>query len=105
MARQGDFVSPAIFALICALISGLLSGLLGLLLTPFLAGSGDTGEALAGGMFGFLATVILSPIYTAIGLFITAGVYHLLVLAFARPTNAGFEATFRVVCYVSATSS
>lgn len=33
---------------------------------------------------------------------ILSGVYHLLVLALVRPSNAGFEATFRVVCYVSA---
>ncbi len=34
-------------------------------------------------------------------MFIGAGVYHLFVLLFVRPANAGFEATFRVVSYAS----
>ena len=103
IARQGDFVNPAIFALICALISALLSGIISLVLSPLFAGPSDTaGETLAGGVVGFLLTLILSPIYTAVALLIGAGIYHLLVLLFVRPGNAGFEATFRVVCYVAA---
>ena len=102
MARGGDFLNPAVFALICGVISALLSGLVGLVLTPLFSGAGGTGEALAGGVVGFVLGVILSPIYAAVGLLITAGVYHLLVMALVRPSNAGFEATFRVVCYVSA---
>lgn len=102
IARGGDFVNPAIFALICALISALLSGIIGLVISPFFAAPGDTGSALAGGLVGFIATLILSPIYTAVALLIGAGIYHLLVMLFVRPANAGFEATFRVVCYVAA---
>jgi hypothetical protein len=103
IARRGDFVNPAIFALICALISALLGGLISLIFAPFLAGPGDTaGEALAGGVVGFILTLILSPIYTAVALLIGAGIYHLLVLLLVRPNHAGFEATFRVVCYVAA---
>jgi hypothetical protein len=103
MSRRGDFVNPAIFALICALISALLGGIISLALSPLFAGPGDTaGETLAGGVVGFVLTVILSPIYTAVGLLIGAGIYHLLVLLLVRPGNAGFEATFRVVCYVAA---
>ncbi len=102
MAKRGDFLNPAIFALICALISAVLSGLISLVLSPFFAAPGETAEAFAGGLVGFVFTVILSPIYTAVALLIGAGVYHLLVLLFVRPGNAGFEATFRVVCYVAA---
>lgn len=51
---------------------------------------------------GFVLGVILSPIYTAIGLFLTAGMYHLLVLSLVQPANAGFKATFRVVSYAPA---
>jgi len=103
IARQGDFLNPAIFALICALISALLGGIISLVISPFFAGPGDTaGEALAGGLVGFILTLILSPIYTAVGLLIGAGIYHLLVFLLVRPSNAGFEATFRVVCYVAA---
>jgi hypothetical protein len=103
IARRGDFFNPAIFALICALISALLGGLLSLVFAPFLAGPEDTaGEALAGGLVGFIVTLILSPIYTVVALLIGAGIYHLLVLLLVRPSHAGFEATFRVVCYVAA---
>lgn len=99
IARQGDFVNPAIFALICALISAVLSGILGLIFAPLLASPGDTGEAFAGGIGGFIVSLILTPIYAAIGLAIGAGIFQLLVLLFVRPGNAGFEATFRVVSY------
>ncbi len=99
MARQGDFINPAVYVAIIALITALLGGLLGLVLSPFFAGPGDTGEALAVGVVGFISGLILGPILTLIGLLIAAGVYHLLVLLLVRPTNAGFEATFRVVCY------
>jgi hypothetical protein len=47
--------------------------------------------------------VIGSPIGAAIGLFVGAGILHLLVLLLVRPTNAGFEATFRVVAYAFVT--
>ncbi len=102
IARQGDFLNPAIFALICALISALLSGILSFVLSPLFAVPGETDEALAGGILGFVLSLILSPIYTAIALIVGAAIYHLLVLLFVRPGNAGFEATFRVVCYVAA---
>jgi hypothetical protein len=38
-----------------------------------------------------------------IALFIASGVFHLFVLLFVRPRNAGFEATLRVVSYSSVT--
>jgi hypothetical protein len=99
IARQGDFVNPAIYAVIIALITALLGGIIGLVLSPFLAGPGNTGEALAGGAVGFIVGLIFGPIVTAIVLLIVAGIYHLLVMLLVKPTNAGFEATFRVVCY------
>ena len=94
IARRGDFVGPLVFAVICALISGLLSGLLGFLLALI---GGDIGTALV----GLLSGIFLTPIVTVIGLFIGAGVYHLLVVLLIKPSNAGFEATFRVAAYVS----
>lgn len=93
--KQGDFLNPLIFAVICALISGILGGILGFLIN-LITGNG-IGSAF-GGLFG---TIILTPIFTAIGLFIGAAIYHLLVFLLVKPSNAGFEATFRVVAYVS----
>jgi hypothetical protein len=103
IARQGNFVNPLVFALICALISALLSGIIGLIFAPLFAGPGDTGEAFAGGIVGLVVTLILSPILTTIGLIIAAGIFHLLVLIFVRPSNMGFEATFRVASYTQVT--
>lgn len=103
IARQGNFVNPLVFALICALISALLSGILGLIFAPLFASPGDTGEAFAGGIGGLIGALILSPILTAIGLVIAAGIFHLLVLIFVRPSNMGFEATFRVASYAQVT--
>lgn len=99
IARRGDFINPAVFAVICALISALLGGILSMILTPLFAGPGDTGEAFAGGVVGFVTSLILTPIYAAIALLIGAGILHLLVLLFVRPSNAGFEATFRALTY------
>ena len=47
---------------------------------------------------------ILTPIGATIGLFILAGIAHLLVMLFVGSENSGFESTFRVVSYVSVTN-
>jgi len=101
--RRGNFLSPLIFALICIEISTILGGLLRL------AWQGETmGGVRFEGMdysFGsFIADVILAPIGGAIGLFILAAIAHLLVMLFVGEGNSGYEATFRVVSYVSVTS-
>ena len=97
--RQGDFLNPLIFAIICTAISALLSGIIAVLIAA--VGAGDQGFGAAA--VGFFGGVILAPIYTAVGLFIGAGIFHLLVMLLVRPSNAGFEATFRVVAYASVT--
>ena len=97
IARGGDLAGPLVFALICAVINGVLTGILGLLIS--LASGNGFGAAIG----SLLAGVFGVPIATAIGLFIGAGICHLLVLLLVRPSNAGFEATFRVVAYSSAT--
>src|SRR5215203_230812 len=97
--RQGDLVNPLIFAVICALISALLGCILSLVLSPLFSGPGDAGEALAGGAVGFVASLILTPIFVVIALFIGAAVTHLLVMLLVKPQHAGFEATFRVGAY------
>src|SRR5215217_6926879 len=66
--RRGDFVNPLIFAVICYEIFTILSGIF------HLAGIG--GQR---GFGGFIASLILAPIFAAIGLFIGAAILHLLV--------------------------
>lgn len=96
--RQNGFAAPLVYALICSVIAGVLGGIVNLLLALAL---GEQGIAGAVGVLFF--TIILTPILTVIGLFIGAGIYHLLVLLLIKPSNAGFEATFRVVAYASVT--
>ena len=94
--REGDFLNPLIFAIICALITGVIGGILRLIFT--LVRGGGFGGALG----SLIANIIFIPIGTAIGLFIGAAIYHLIVLLIVRPSHAGYEATFRAVAYASA---
>ena len=93
--RQGDFLNPLLFAIICAVISGLLGGILRLLINLV------TGEGVGDAFAGLFGTIIITPIATAIGLFIGAAIYHLLVLLIIRPSHQGYEATLRVIAYAS----
>ena len=92
--RQGDVINPLIFAIICYEVAAILGGLLRLV------GIGATNQ----GLGGFIASIILAPIFAAIGLFIGAGILHLLVMLIVGSRNSGFEATFRVGAYAAVTS-
>lgn len=94
MKRSGDFVGPLVFTLICALIGGILSGAIALL-------SGLVKGELATALGGFFGGIFLTPIFAVIGLFIAAGILHLVVMLLVRPQNAGFEASYRVMAYLS----
>lgn len=91
--RQGDLLNPLIFAVICYFVYTLLGGILRL-----------AGVGAEMGFGGFLGALVLSPLFAAIGLFIGAGILHLLVMLFVGSSNAGFEGTFRVVAYAAVTS-
>ena len=91
--RQGDFINPLIFAIICYEVSVILGGLLRLV-----------GIGADQGFGGFIGSIILGPIFAVIGLFIGAGIIHLLVMLIIGSRNSGFEATFRVLAYSSVTS-
>jgi hypothetical protein len=89
--RQGDFINPLIFAIICYEVAAILGGIIAVAF-------GNQGFG------GFIGDVILAPIFAAIGLFIGAGILHLLVMLIVGSRNAGFEATFRVGAYAAVTS-
>jgi hypothetical protein len=91
--HQGDFVNPLIFAIICYEVSAILGGLLSLV-----------GVAGSRGFGAFLIGIILAPIGAAIGLFIGAGILHLLVMLIVGSRNAGYEGTFRVGAYSAVTT-
>lgn len=98
LPRQGGFVPPLVFALICSVIAGVLAGIVNALVGLTFSNQG-IGTVLGALVF----TIILTPIFTAIGLFVGAAIFHLLVFLLVKPSNAGFEATFRVGAYISAT--
>src|SRR5215212_9557708 len=89
--RQGDFINPLIFAIICYEVSAILGGIIGLAFR-------------SQGFGGFIGGIILAPIGTAIVLFIGAGILHLLVMVIVGSRNSGYEATFRVGAYAAVTS-
>lgn len=95
MNRQGDFVNPLLFSLICSEIAAIIGGFLGVIGSVVGLGARGVGEALV----GFFASLILTPIIAVIALFIVAGIIHLLVILLARPVSTGFETTFRVIAY------
>jgi hypothetical protein len=91
--RQGDFINPLIFAIICYEVAAILGGLLSLV-----------GIGADQGFGGFIGSIILAPIFAAIGLFIFSGILHLLVMLIVGSRNSGFEATLRVLAYSAVTS-
>ncbi len=103
LPRQGSFVGPLVFALICVEISAILVGLLTFIDVP----GGVTSLFGARGNQGFLAFVgglVIAPLAAAVGVFLSALLTHLLVLLVVGSGHSGFGSTFRVVCYSSVTS-
>ncbi len=103
LPRQGNFLNPLVFALICIEISVILVGLLTFKDVPgginWLFGArGDQG------FLAFVGGVVLAPIAGAVGVFLTALVTHLLVMIVVGRGHSGFGATFRIVAYSSVTS-
>ncbi|HZG62328.1 MAG TPA: YIP1 family protein [Rubrobacteraceae bacterium] len=105
LPRRGVLLSPLIFALICTEISAILGGVLRLagVGESFLAGYGIQVPENQG--FGeFVGSVIFAPIGGIIGVFVIAGIAHLLVILVVGTTRSGFGATFRVASYTTVTS-
>jgi hypothetical protein len=105
LPRRGSLLNPLVFALICTEIAAILGGLLSL------AGAGGAFVTEYGfevpeneGVGEFIGSVVFAPIGSAIGVFVVAGIAHLLVRLVVGATNAGCGATFRVAAYTSVTS-
>ena len=103
LPRQGSFLGPLVFALICIEVSVVLVGLLTFLGTPggvtWLFGVRDDQ-----GFLAFLGGLVIAPIAGTLGVFLTALVTHLLVILVVGSGHSGFGATFRIVAYSSVTS-
>ena len=101
--RQGNYLRPLVFGLVCVTISTILGGLLRLAWGTQTAG-GVRFQAQDYGFGDFILSVIFAPLGGAVGLFVLAAIVHLLVMIFVGSGNSGFESTFRVVSYVSVTN-
>ncbi len=111
LPTNGGYRNPLAFGTICVLIATIVGTVLGfglqaLFLLPLL-GQGSGGDfpfaaaTTAIVLLGiFVAVVVLTPLFAAIGLFLGAGIYHLFVMLLVRP-NMGYEATFRATAYSS----
>jgi hypothetical protein len=106
MPVRGGYFEPLLYAVITTLV-GLLGGfLLQIPLTLLQAGMAGAamsnlvaGLSLAVMLFVALIAVILSPIFIVIGEFIGAIIAHFFVWLLGG--RAGFEATFRVLCFAN----
>lgn len=99
LSGSGGFSHPAAFYLLImevpalALVFWLMSGLFPEAQTE---ASGLFEMGLTG--IGALTFLLVFPVFMVINLFLSSGVYHILLLTLGEG-NAGFEGTFRVVCY------
>jgi hypothetical protein len=105
LPRRGSLLNPLVFALICTEIAAIVGGILSL---AGVGGAFVTGYGFQvpenQGLGEFIGSVVFAPIGGAIGVFVVAGIAHLLVRLVVGATNAGFGATFRVAAYTSVTS-
>ena len=105
LPRRGSLLNPLVFALICTEIAAILGGILSLAGVggAFVTGYGF--QVPENQSFGeFIGSVVFAPIGSAIGVFVVAGIAHLLVRLVVGANNTGFGATFRVAAYTSVTS-
>jgi hypothetical protein len=111
LPTKGGYLNPLSFAMICVLLATIVGSILGfglqaLTLIPLLQQDMGSelpfsGATLALILVGFfIALLMLSPLSAAIGLFIGAGIYHVVVMLFVRD-NMGYQATFRAMAYAS----
>ncbi|RKZ31878.1 hypothetical protein DRQ36_00615 [bacterium] len=108
MPLSGGFGSPLIYAIILGTVGAILGQIWGILLNligfsaqGMLGIQPDVGSFAAGtisGIAGAIIGIIIAPIGVAIGSFVWAGIYHLMLMIVGG-ANEDYEATFRVVAF------
>ena len=86
--RVGDYLTPTLFVAVCSFISYILSGLYYHLYLDFEPRT-------------YALSVFFSPLMNILFAFLAACVIHPFVRLTQGLGNAGFEATYRVMCYSS----
>src|SRR5918911_710961 len=95
LPRQGSFLGPLVFALICIEVSVFLVGLLTFLDVP----GGVTwlfGARQDQGFLEFLGGLVVAPIAGGVGVFLAALATHVLVVLVAGSEHSGVGGAFRV---------
>lgn len=112
MPVTGGLGSPLLYAVIIAYVGLVASTIYNLVFRSVLSssltqmGSGGELERLApflAGTTSLVLNLLFGPVFIVIGLFIGAGIFHLVLLALGGATR-GFEATFRVAAFSQAAS-
>ena len=112
MPVTGGLGSPLLYAVIIAYVGLIASTIYNLVFRSVLSssmtqmGSGGELERLApflAGTTSLVVNLLFGPVFIVIGLFIGAGLFHLMLLALGGATR-GFEATFRVAAFGQAAS-
>ncbi len=105
LRADGDYGSPILFGVILSLVGQLFAQFWGMLVGA--AGTSMLGEELGGmpfaggGIGSVVLTLILTPIFYVILLFIMSGIYHLCLMLIASVEGSAFEGTLKVVAYSS----
>jgi hypothetical protein len=112
MPVRGGIGGPLLYAVIVGYIGLFASTIYNLVFRSVLTsslsrmGGNRDFERLAGfmqGGVGLVMNLILGPVFIVIGLFVSAGIVHLVLLGLGG-AQRGFEATFRVASYSQAAS-
>jgi hypothetical protein len=110
--RRGDLLGPLLFALVTYWLALVAQWAVGLLVgAPFEFLFPREPEEVALGMAANLVVmvflVVLSPVFIVLGTFLHSAILHLCLwlVGGLGGSRAGFEGTFRVVCYSSVSQS
>lgn len=112
MKEKGDYAGPLIFALVFIVVCAVLVTvwqILGLSVSTFFMewaaylnpDMGDLGAMTAVGGASAVLGILYALVISLVGLFIVAGILHLTLhlLGGLKDSTAGFEGSFRVVCF------
>lgn len=105
--RRGDLFSPLAFAVVLGWVGAILQSLWSLAFgsswVAFLPPEvrEQAGWAFAAQGFGLVIQIVFAPIFVLIGLFVVAGIVHLMLMLVGgtKASEAGFEGTLRAVSY------
>lgn len=110
MARADSLWNPLVFVVACegialllTYVASLLFGMEGPANLGYEQIFGDLGgQTIGASALLVLYVLLLAPLFILLGLYIGAGLYHLLITLIVGSDNVGFDATFRIYAYTSA---